>query len=376
MPRLSAFITEHSDEILEGCEAFARKIPTATTLDIAALRDHAKAMLDVIAADLESPQTEAQRGRTARRLSDVQPEGEPTAATEYGLARAQGGFSVESTFSEFRALRASVVTLWLKQQRELGATEIEEMRRFDEALDQAIAESLARFTKEIDSARERFLAVLGHDLRTPLAAILTSGRYMLEESELSERDRILLSGMERSGLRMSHLVDDLLVLALTRFGESIPVRRSRVDLGAVVREAADEVGAAVPSARIEVETKGELLGEWDRMRLEQAVANVLSNALQYGTPGKPVRVAASGEEKEVAITVANEGRGIPPDQISTLFDDAKGKRGEPADRRHLGLGLYIVDKIVAAHGGSIDVHSSADQGTTFRITIPRHADHT
>src|SRR5262249_58075406 len=120
---------------------------------------------------------------------------------------------------------------------------------------------------------------------------------------------------------------------------------------------------------------GALVGEWDRMRLEQALTNLLSNALQYGTPGKPVRLAASGsDEKTVAITVTNEGRPIPDDQIGGLFDEGKRVQDDRANRRHLGLGLYIVDKIVDAHGGSIDVESSENRGTTFSITIPRHAE--
>jgi signal transduction histidine kinase len=373
MPRLSLFITGHSQEILAAWEAFARELPGAERMDVAALRGHAQSMLEFIVLDLETTETDAQRNRKSRGLLDAMRDAGSSAASTHGLGRARRGFGVQSIVAEFRALRASVIDLWVKQQTEAGPAELEEMRRFNEAIDQAIAESLAQHTEEIERARDRFLAVLGHDLRTPLTAIIASSRFMLDEDGLSTQERRhLIGGIERSGRRMSHLVDDLLDIALTRLGDMIPLHRERTDLGALVREIGAEVGAASPAAKIDVETSGTLIGEWDRTRLEQALANLLSNAVEHGSPGKPIKVSASGDgDRKVMIAVTNEGRVIPPDQISGLFGAMKGTAVDRSDHRHLGLGLYIVDKIVEAHGGSIDVRSSDEQGTTFRITIPR-----
>jgi len=375
MPRLSLFIQEHIEKILAAWEAFARNQPGAERMDVAALRDHAQLILDFIARDLETPETDEHRDRKSRGLLDAGSDAPPTAASSHGLGRAQRGFSVESNVAEFRALRASVLDLWVKQQKEAGPTELEDMRRFSEAIDQAIAESLAQHVEEIERARDRFLAVPGHDLRTPLTAILASSRFILDADSLSAKEqRSLVAGMERSGHRMSQLVDDLLDVALTRFGDMVPLRRERTDLGALVREVGAEVSAASPAAKIDVETNGTLVGDWDRTRLEQALTNLLSNAVEHGSPGKPIRMTASGDgDRGVAIEVTNEGRAIPHDQIKGVFGAMKGAAKDRVDRRHLGLGLYIVDKVVEAHGGSVDVRSSDEQGTTFRITMPRHA---
>ena len=372
MPRLSLFITDHIQEILAAWEAFAKGLPVADRMDVAAARDHAQAMLDVIAADLETPETDEERDEKSRGHLDTSRDTTLTPASKHGLGRALTGLDVEGTVAEFRALRASVISLWLQQQQEIGPTEAEEIRRFDEAIDQAIAESLAQHTQEVERARDRFLAVLGHDLRTPLTAVLVSSRFLLDQGGLTEAQRHLIGGMERSGQRMTHLVNDLLDVALTRFGDTIPLRRARTDLGILLGDIRSEVSSASPATRIDVETTGALIGEWDRTRLEQALTNLVGNAIEHGSPGKPIKVSASGDgDGSVTIAVTNEGGTIPKDQITGLFEPMKGTADTRADRRHLGLGLYIVDKIVAAHGGNLEVRSSDDRGTTFRITLPR-----
>ncbi len=375
MPRLASFIVEHNADIIAAWEAFARGMAVAP-MDVAALRDHAQAMLDVIVGDLETPESDARRARKARGLIDRARESAQTAASEHGAALASRGFDVESLVAEFRALRATVISMWIKYEQPAGATELEEMRRFDEAIDQAIAESLAQYTRDVEATRDRFLAVLGHDLKTPLSAIVTSSRFLLEEEKLSKTQHGLIGGIERSGQRMAQLVDDLLDLALTGLGDSIPLQRASVDLGALVRTSAAEVRASAPTARLEVETSGSLTGEWDANRLAQALTNLLSNAIQHGARRVPIRVTVSGQDQEtVTIEVTNKGHAIAGDRIGGLFGAMKGDAFERANRGHLGLGLHIVERIIDAHGGSVDVRSSEAQGTTFRITIPRHPIH-
>jgi signal transduction histidine kinase len=374
MPRLSLFITEHSREVLAAWEAFARDLPTAEKMDVPALRDHAHSMLHVIAADLETAQTDEERDRKAHGLLENVRERMVTAASEHGRSRAEHGFSVESTVAEFRALRASVIGLWVKQQREAGPSELEEMRRFNEAIDQAVAESLAQYTHDVEGARDRFLAVLGHDLRTPLSAILMSSHVLLREGGFSEQQGEMLTVMEQSARRMAHLINDLLDLALTRFGNSIPLHRASTDLGVLLREVVAEVSATSSAARINIETSGTLIGEWDRRRMGEALTNLLTNAIEHGSPGKTISVRASEDgDLSIAIAIANEGRAIPRNRISGLFSPMTRTADDRPDRRHLGLGLYIVSRIVEAHGGGIQVRSSDEQGTTFSITLPRHA---
>ncbi|HZI40179.1 MAG TPA: sensor histidine kinase [Gemmatimonadaceae bacterium] len=373
MPRLSQFIREHREEILAAWQNFARERPGAASMDVAALRDHAGAMLDTVAHDLETPQTEEQRAEKAHGAQKYAGDAETTAASQHGLGRAESGFSVESMIAEFRALRASVISLWRERQIRAGPDELEELTRFNEAIDQAITESVARYTREVESTRDRFFAVLGHDLKTPLSAIITSTQFLLESTQLTEAQRRLIAGMERSGHRMTELVRDILDLALTRLGTGIPLKCTEIDMGVLIREVVAEAAASWPGSRLEVETSGPLGGLWDRARLAEALGNLIGNALQHGSPNAPIRLTARGNGSSmVTVSVTNEGPPIPPEQLGGLFKPMKGSTKD-RDRRHLGLGLYIVDKIVDAHGGSIDVRSSEAEGTTFAVSLPRRS---
>ncbi len=374
MPRLSHFIREHHEAILEEWERFAKRLPSTDAMDVEALRDHAGEMLDSIARDLETPQTERQRFEKSQGAPSQASPSEKTAASRHGLGRAESGFSAESMVAEFRALRASVISLWRKEQVQAGPDELEEMTRFNEAIDEAIAESLARYAQAVQTTRTRFFAVLGHDLQTPLAAIITSTRFLLETAPFTDEQRIIVSGIERSGRRMTELVRDLLDLALTGLGSGIPLERADVDMGALARDVVAEAAASNPASRIELQVNGALEGTWDRARLEQALSNLVGNALQYGSPGTPISVLVCGDDPDsVILSVKNEGEPIPSSEVGELFK-AMTRRSEAHDRRHLGLGLFIVDRIVDAHGGTIDVQSSAEEGTTFTISLPRRPD--
>ena len=372
MPRLSDFIRENTEEILSEWETFARGLPMAGSMDIVALRDHAKEMLGVIALDLDTPQTRRQQADKATGNQDASEGTAPTAAQEHGAGRAESGFTVGQMVSEFRALRASVRRLWARRQRDVAVTDLEDMTRFNEAIDQAISESLTRHTQEIGQSKERFLAILGHDLRTPLGAIITSTKFMLDADELREPYLTLVTRVATSARRMNQMVADLLEFTRTRFGDSIPIVRAETDVRKILHDVVSEVAATYPSSTLQIETTGELVGRWDPDRLTQALTNLVGNAVQHGSEKSPIKVAARGEPNEVVISVHNEGPAIPKKELAQIFEAMKHDRVDGArDRRHLGLGLYIVDKIVAAHGGSIDVRSSRERGTTFTVHLPR-----
>src|SRR5689334_2134584 len=136
MAALPTFIRQHTNEILSEWETFARSLPIAASMDVGALRDHARAMLEVIARDLEEPQTSRQQAAKARGEADATDRKTPSAATEHGSGRAHSGFTVNQMVAEFRALRASVLRLWGKQPGPKGQPELDEMVRFNEAIDQ------------------------------------------------------------------------------------------------------------------------------------------------------------------------------------------------------------------------------------------------
>ena len=247
--------------------------------------------------------------------------------------------------AEFRALRASVISLWRERLSHAGSDELEEMTRFNEAIEQAIAESATRYTREVENTRDRFFAVLGHDLKTPLSAIITSTQFLLESTQLTEVQRRLIARMESSGHRMTEVVRDVLDLALTRVGTRIPLKCAEMDMGNLIRDVVAEAAASHPGSRVEVEASGLLGGAWDRARLAEALTNLIGNAIQHGSRNAPIMLTACGDASSVVrVSVTNEGPPIPPEQIGGLFKAMKDSPND-RDRRHLGLGPYIVDKI-------------------------------
>lgn len=375
MARLASFIRDNTESILRDWEAFARSLPSGDEMGIVALRDHAKEMLHVIASDLEQSQTARQQVSKARGKADARDRNVATAAQEHGAGRAESGFTVEQMVAEFRALRATVIRLWMKQ-GDVSATDLEDMIRFNEAIDQAIAESITRFSHEIGQAKERFLAILGHDLRTPLSAVLASSVFMLENGRLAEPNLTLTSGIATSARRMTQLVSDLLDFTRTRFGDTIPIIREAADMRTVIHGVVAEVGASHPKSTVQIETSGGLQGVWDPHRIAQALTNLIANAVQHSSDDFPIKVVVRGAADAVVISVQSHGPVIPRKDIPRLFEPMKNGRKGASDRRHLGLGLYIVDKIVTAHDGTIAVRSTREGGTVFTIHLPRELNST
>jgi signal transduction histidine kinase len=339
-------------------------------MDIAALRDHAAEMLQSIVRDLESQgakeRAEEAKGRTGRQNGASAP------AQQHGEGRAERGFTVAEMVAEFRALRATVMRLWAEQQGEIAAADLGDVSRFHEAIDQAIAESVTRYNRELTRSKDRFIAILGHDLRNPLNAITMSASLMLEAGELPDAAIGRINTIVRGARRMDQMVADLLDFARARFGRGIPITRVATDMKTVVDAAVAEVTASHPNARVEVEARGDLHGNWDGIRLAQVVTNLVSNAVQHGTNESPVEVTVRGMHDEVVIAVRNEGPAIAAEKMSEIFDLAAGHgAAKNAAGDHLGLGLSIVAEIVKAHDGSIDARSSAEAGTVFTVRLPR-----
>jgi signal transduction histidine kinase len=346
-------------------------------MDVAALRDHADAMLTAIAADLATPQGRFAQSEKSKGRAPAGDAGARTSAEAHGTGRAQSGFTVAQMVAEYRALRASVIRLWTRSEGALEATDIDDLTRFNEAVDQSLAESILRFHEDVEEAKETFLAILGHDLRTPLGAIRTSAVFMLETGELEEPHRTLTARIADSARRSVTMIGDLLDFTRGHLGGGIPVARAETDLGKVVRDVVDEVAAAHPERPIDVDTRVAQRGCWDAARLGQALGNLIGNAVQHGAAGTPVTVDVWGTAAEVSVAVHNRGAVIPPEQLDGLFNPMRARRGtRPAARGptgSLGLGLYIAERIVHAHDGRLEVASSEAGGTTFTVHLPRQA---
>lgn len=236
----------------------------------------------------------------------------------------------------------------------------------DEQRDLAAARSNLEFQQQI-------VAIVGHDLRNPLATITGSIGLLRRQAGLTPSSLVLLDRLARSAARMARLISDLLDYARTRGPGGLPVVLTRANLHAICKSAVDECHIAYPSTAIALETVGDATGSWDADRLEQALINLIVNAIQHGAEG-PLRVQSIASAAHVVeIKVHNGGAVIPADVLPELFKAyRRGIRGKaPGRPGGLGLGLFIVAQIAAAHGGRAYAESSAENGTTFTVELPR-----
>jgi signal transduction histidine kinase len=346
----------------DGVEVHTARTGIAA-LELVLAHDFAVAVLDVQMPEMDGFEL-AQLMRGARRSRDVPiifvtaaPDDPQRVLTGYE----SGAVDFLSKPLDARVLRAKVdVFLALHRHRRALAERVAERDRLVAQLEDTVR------------LNETLAAVVGHDLRTPLQAILNGAEVMrrtpgVPELGVRNAERILSAGR-----RMARMIQELLDFARARQAGGIPVTVGPADLAAIAGRIVDEQGDASPGRQLRLEVRGDPVGRWDADRLEQLVSNLLANAVSHGSPEAPITIGVDGTAPgRVSLTFHNAGA-IPPELLPTLFEPFR--RSEPRDatrREGLGLGLYIVKQIALAHGGRIDVRSEPGDGTTFTVELPR-----
>jgi signal transduction histidine kinase len=242
------------------------------------------------------------------------------------------------------------------------------VRRFNEAIDEALTESMTRYSAKTDHHRDQFVGMVSHDLRSPLGAI-TAGAALLAASADHDQPQARIAGrILNSAQRMARMIADLLDLTRTRLGGAMPLKRVRTDLQRVCEEVVVELQACHPDAVVQFASHGDVTGEWDADRLAQVVSNLVGNAIEHGGQG-PVTLEAVDAGDRVRLSVHNAGEPIASDAQATIFEPLT--RGVADGTRNIGLGLFIARAIVVAHGGEICLKSAEKSGTTFEVVLPR-----
>jgi signal transduction histidine kinase len=362
---LADFIDKERVTIVAEWEAFARTLlPAAGTMNAIALRDHADEILTAIVRDMRSRQT------TEEQAEKSKGRGEAQALEEIGQVHAalriENGFKLGQLVAEYRALRASVLRLW-----EDKGNDARGVTRFNEAIDEALVEAVDLFTKTSDHYRDQTLGILGHDLRNPLAAMITGATMLIGSDHLDDRTVRIAARMLNSANRMNRMIADLLDLTRTRSGDPIPVTPVAIDLEPLCGQVVAELEGLHPTGGLHFTCKGDLRGQWDGDRIAQVLSNLVRNAIQHGPAGEPIDITADGDGEQVWLRVHNCGPPIPASAQSTMFEAMV--RHVESDRRDtgLGLGLYIASQVVLAHQGTLTVDSTASTGTTFTVQLPR-----
>ncbi|MDR5857100.1 sensor histidine kinase [Caballeronia sp. LZ062] len=372
---LSDYIRADRDAIVDEFADFARShLESAKQLPHEALRDLASELLKHIAEDMDSEQGESERSGKSR--GDA-PENSPSLtedAKEHARDRLEANFSLIEIAAEYRALRASVLRRWRAAGVGDPATAVEEVVRFNEAIDQALTESITWYSERSQRSRELLSGMIAHDLRNPLGAIVMSAHYLLRGEALGDPGAMAASRIISSANIMEKMVGDLLDFAQVRMGGQLEIAPVHMSLREVCEDAVGELRALHPDRQIDLNADPSLDGYWDRARVRQVVSNLVGNALAHGAADTPVTITVAETDEWVRLDVHNIGEPIPAANHVDIFDPLRRLPDSSAHARTprggIGLGLFIVKQVADAHGGSVSVASARETGTTFTVRLP------
>ncbi|HET9595922.1 MAG TPA: GAF domain-containing sensor histidine kinase [Anaeromyxobacteraceae bacterium] len=237
----------------------------------------------------------------------------------------------------------------------------------------ARAEAAEEEARRIGALQERLMAVVGHDLRTPLQAVVLGTQVLSMRGGLSDSQATTVARVASSAARMNGIIRDLLDFTRARQGSGIAVSRVPMDATATFERAVAELQQLHPARRIAFSAPRELPCSGDPERLLQVASNLVGNALQHGPRDAAISVEVRGSDGEVALRVHNEGPPIPPGMLPAIFQPFRRAREDGAGERpgSIGLGLFIVREIARAHGGDVTCESAEGSGTAFTVTFPR-----
>ncbi|HEX2139163.1 MAG TPA: sensor histidine kinase [Woeseiaceae bacterium] len=370
---LPDFIENNLERLLAEWQSFAETVPVTAGMSVEDLRDGAEAILRTVAEDLRSPQTKEHRRERSRGNRPGTSPNVTESAQAHAAERLAIGFTLDQLVSEYRALRASVISAWSSSGGGSDREALDDLMLFNEAMDQSLTEAIRWFNSRLERSRNMFVGILGHDLRNPLGAISTYAEIpLVSDDPKSVRDAA--TGIRRLTNQMRELIDVLLDFSRTRLGKRLPLQRRKTNLALVCKQVAQDFVLSYPKNRIEVNCSGQLNGVWDKARIAQALSNLVKNALDYGKRTGTVTLTCKSKSDEVLLSVHNKGRPIPSAKQRGIFEPLT--RGESDDEpryasKGVGLGLYIVNQIAIAHGGSVELVSNAKDGTTFTVHLPQ-----
>jgi signal transduction histidine kinase len=371
---LADFILGNLEIILLKWDAFARSIWPGPIPDPVIVRDDAEEMLHSLVRDMkseQSPSDQVEKSRGNRDMDEDNPISAGASST-HAQHRISSGFDVLMLISEYRALRANILKLWLPTLENGNLRHLQEVTRFNECIDQLLANSSRYFNERLETSRRTFLGILGHDLRTPLYAVSMLSEVLARKKGLDPDSAELAGRIASSASAMGSMIKDLLDFTGAQLGAGMAINLESLDLQNLCKEIAQELEAANPGSNLVLDFKGDLIVHWDRGRIRQMISNLLGNAVQHGSSGTPILLRAEAGDNEVRIKVHNHGKPIDQETIGLIF--------EPMGRSHvaesarpagsIGLGLYIAREVAFAHEGTIEVTSTYEEGTAFTVTIP------
>jgi signal transduction histidine kinase len=358
------------DRILAKWEAFAAtRSPASDSMTSVELRDHAQQILEAVAADLRTSQSAGEQADKSMGLAVTAFGAPETAAQTHAVLRAKSGYDINQLASEYRALRASVLSMWIEACQSTPPS-VQDIIRFNEAIDQAVAESVSHYSAWMEQSRNLLLGSLSHDMRSPLQTVRMTA-ILLGHLNAGEEVSACSGRLIRSGAQLQSLLDDLVEFNRTNLGLGISIVPSSINLAELCGQELEHLHVAYPESQVLLKVDGDCQGFWDAKRIRQLFGNLVTNAIQHGAPTTPVHVNVVGEEAHIRLEVSNAGPAIAPDILPQLFEPLKRATVDPS-HPGLGLGLYIVREIAKGHGGVAEARSNESE-TVFSVRLPRRS---
>jgi len=290
----------------------------------------------------------------------------PSVAIEHGSERARlTNYEAQAVISEYQIFRSTIINVL--QQNNVQTSD-EQIQIISSSIDACIREAVTAFALAQSVLRERFIAVIAHDVRNPLATAHAAAQLIPRTTDVDKKDS-LANKIAENLTRIDQMIQNLLDTVIFQSGERLHLRLSNFDIGEVAREVCEQ-SIAAHGPRFEI-LGTSITGWWDRNAIKRALENLIDNAVKYGAPDKPIRIKFQTYHERLLLSVHNEGDPIPPDQIESVFQVfRRAKAAKEGDKQGWGIGLPIVRSVAEGHGGSIDLDSSNERGTTFSIDIP------
>ena len=357
---LPHFIHESLDEILAEWE---RDHAGGGAAEPAARREHFAKVLRAVADEM-------------KRFPGTTPAGSPPPSPTPERAGAANGAphsQASELVSDYASLRTSVVRQWRRKHPSPSPSDLDDLMRFNEAMDRSLAELTATFSPSESQPQALFLGVLNHELRTSVASILMSAQVLMHRSTPGSPEARAAQRILRSCEQVRQSLDALSDFTKVRLGEHLEIERRHEDMGVLCRQAVDAFARVDAERKIRLDSEGDPVGEWDKRRIPEAIGGLIANAARFASRGSAVTIAIDGHGADaVTVTVHGDGTPIDVDTLQTIFDPVARVESENATYAGLGLGLFIVREVVDAHNGQVTVEASAGSGTTFTVVLPRH----
>jgi signal transduction histidine kinase len=359
---LHAFIHERLDAILDEWQRDAVGSGSPPMTVPAGRRQHFGKVLQAVADEMKRVRAAADAVGAARH---------PANAPVFEVTQTPASQAV----ADYASLRASVVSQWRSAHPAPSAADLDELVHFNAAMDRSLAELTTTFAHDDGAAAKDtlFLGVLNHELRTSVASILMAAQVLTHRTGAASPEGKAAQRIQRSCEHVRQTLDALSDFTKVQLGQHLQIERRPADMGVLCREAVDAFERAKPERRVRFEARGELGGSWDAERIREAIGGLLSHVARFALRGTSLALTVERRGDDVVVTVQGNGSPIDAGVLKKIFDAEARVEAEDSTYAGLGLGLFVVRKVVDAHGGRVGVDVVPERGTTFVVALPRQA---